>query len=188
MSASPIASRLSWFTIAAALALVADQATKYGIFARLQLRESVEVIPNLLFFTHNHLNQGALFGLGNNHGELSNYCFAVFSFCAMIFILWWSRREDVRSDRLLLLALGLIFGGAAGNLYDRLVYVGVRDFIWVHREFTWFKYTFDFAVFNVADSCLVVGAFLLFLHTVFFARKESPAAPPVEAQPAPAAA
>lgn len=152
----------AWLWTLAAVALFVDQATKYGVFAWLRLHESVTAIPNVLYLTHNQLNQGAVFGLGNDHGHLSNYAFAGFSMIAIVFIVLWTRRAELRKDRLLMVALGLILGGAAGNLYDRLVFAGVRDFIWVHIE----RWGFDFAVFNVADSSLVVGACLLFLHTL----------------------
>ena len=55
------------------------------------------------------------------------------------------------------IALGLILGGTLGNLYDRVVFNGVRDFL------HW-NYLFDWPVFNLADSCLVCGACLLLLQ------------------------
>lgn len=163
--------------VLAAVVLVADLASKYFMFANLQLHESVTIVENLLNFTHNQLNKGALFGWGGEHGELANYAFAAFSAVAIVFIAAWSRRKEVASDRLLMTALGLIMGGAAGNLYDRLVFGGVRDFIHVRRHFDSLNWRFDFAVFNLADSALVVGACLLFLHTVLHWRDTSPSAP-----------
>jgi lipoprotein signal peptidase len=169
---SKTGSALSWFWALAVCAFLADQASKYAVFARLDLHESAALIPNFLYLTHNPLNQGAVFGWGKDHGTLANYCFAGFSLLAMLFIVFWSRRPEVKADRFLLTALALILGGAAGNFYDRLLFAGVRDFIHVHHEAaTW---RFDFAVFNVADSCLVVGASLLFLHTVFQPRQTPP--------------
>jgi lipoprotein signal peptidase len=72
-------------------------------------------------------------------------------------------------------ALGLILGGTVGNLYDRIVFGGVRDFLYF--------YWFDFPVFNVADSCLVVGASLLLLQALFGKQKTEPAATPAEPAP-----
>ncbi len=57
-------------------------------------------------------------------------------------------------------ALGLILGGTLGNLYDRIVFSGVRDFLW------WHKYV-DWPVFNIADCCLVCGAALLLIEAFF---------------------
>ena len=62
----------------------------------------------------------------------------------------------------------LILGGTLGNLYDRVVFHGVRDFL------HW-SYAFDWPVFNIADCCLVSGAFLL-LFQAFFAKHEQAAA------------
>src|SRR5436190_1271060 len=71
---------------------------------------------------------------------------------------------------------GREFGGTVGNLYDRLVFGGVRDFLHVHHN------SFDWPVFNVADCCLVVGAALLLFQAVFVPPKpEEPAAPEDEA-------
>ena len=67
-------------------------------------------------------------------------------------------------------ALGLILAGTLGNLYDRVVFNGVRDFL------HW-NYLFDWPVFNVADCCLVCGACLLLLQA--FGRQ-----PATKAQPA----
>jgi lipoprotein signal peptidase len=70
-------------------------------------------------------------------------------------------------------ALGLILGGTIGNLYDRLVFGGVRDFLYFYK--------IEWPVFNVADCCLVVGATLLLLQAVFVAPStEQPATPEVE--------
>ena len=72
-------------------------------------------------------------------------------------------------------ALGLILGGTLGNLYDRLVFNGVRDFL--HWD-----YLFDWPVFNVADCCLVCGASLLLLQA--FASSPQPAKDSAGAQSA----
>ena len=67
-------------------------------------------------------------------------------------------------------ALGLILGGTVGNMYDRLVFGGVRDFMHFHHN------SFEWPVFNVADCCLVVGAALLLVQAVFVAHPpEEPA-------------
>jgi lipoprotein signal peptidase len=67
-------------------------------------------------------------------------------------------------------ALGLILGGTVGNLYDRLVFGGVRDFMYFHRN------SFEWPVFNIADCCLVVGAVLLLVQAVFVTPKQNPEA------------
>ena len=83
--------------------------------------------------------------------------FAAVSFLAAVGIAYWSRRPATRGDRILCAALGLILAGTIGNLYDRLVFDGVRDFL------HWYRW-FDWPVFNIADCCLVFGAGLLLAH------------------------
>ena len=102
------------------------------------------------------VNPGALFGLRVGASGASNTIFAIVSILAAIAITYWSLRPSTARDRFLCAALGLILGGTLGNLYDRLVFHGVRDFL----HFYWF----EFPVFNIADSCLVCGAFLLLVQ------------------------
>jgi signal peptidase II len=99
------------------------------------------------------INQGALFGIGNTHGPLANTIFAVVSVVAAVGIIFWTTRRSAARDWALCASLGLILAGTLGNLYDRVVFGGVRDFL----HFYWFEWP----VFNVADCCLVCGAILL---------------------------
>jgi lipoprotein signal peptidase len=162
-----------------------DQATKYGVFkwlysahfdSRLMQgkqqvvagafellaqfsdeRESAEgTLASLRTLGGNLLpkvNHGALFGLGSQYPNLSNTLFAVVSVVAAVAIIYWSLRRSTARDWSLCTALGLILAGTLGNLYDRIVFDGVRDFL----HFYWIEWP----VFNVADCCLVCGAFLL---------------------------
>jgi lipoprotein signal peptidase len=102
------------------------------------------------------VNHGALFGLGREHLALANGLFAGVSILAALAIAYWGSRRITAHDSILSLALGLILGGTLGNLYDRLVFGGVRDFL----HFYWFQWP----VFNVADCCLVCGAGLLLIQ------------------------
>jgi lipoprotein signal peptidase len=107
------------------------------------------------------VNQGALFGLGGDYAELANALFAAVSIVAAVAILYWSTRRTTAQDWALCAALGLILAGTLGNLYDRIVFDGVRDFLYF--------YWIEWPVFNVADCCLVCGAFLL-LGQAFWGR------------------
>ncbi len=101
------------------------------------------------------VNNGALFGTRVFlPPEWANTAFAVISLLAAAAIVYWSTFRSVARDWTLCAALGLILGGTLGNLYDRVVFDGVRDFLHWH-------YAFEWPVFNIADCCLVVGAFLL---------------------------
>jgi lipoprotein signal peptidase len=107
------------------------------------------------------VNHGALFGLGNEHVGLANKAFAAISIVAAAAIIYWGSRRTTSRDPILSVALGLILAGTLGNLYDRLVFGGVRDFLYF--------YYIEWPVFNVADCCLVCGAFLLLVQA-FWAR------------------
>jgi lipoprotein signal peptidase len=178
----------------AAVGLVADQASKYGMFRWLYnggQGDDRAVVPGvfdvLARFTGQpggsplrtwggemmpEVNHGALFGFLGEHVEVANALFAVVSLAAAAAIVWWSGRPSARKELGLSAALGLILAGTLGNLFDRLVFGGVRDFLHLHYQ------SFDWPVFNVADCCLVLGAFLL-LGQAFFGRSAVEAPAPV---------
>jgi len=108
-----------------------------------------------------HVNHGALFGLGNDHKSPANGIFLAVSLLAATGLAIWSFVG--KSTRFLWLtsALGLILGGTLGNLHDRIVFGGVRDFL------HW-NYLFDWPVFNLADCWLVTGACMLLVQSLFF--------------------
>jgi lipoprotein signal peptidase len=172
------------FWVLALGGLAADQATKYGVFSWLA---DVPGNTHVVFADRQHhgfalvaqfettadghkvphVNHGALFGFLRDYQSAANIGFAVISFLAAAAILYWSTQQTTARDLALCAALGLILAGTLGNLYDRLVFNGVRDFL------HW-NYLFDWPVFNVADCCLVTGAGLLLIQA--FSAK--PAAPP----------
>ena len=125
-----------------------------------------------LGFRHSSINPGALFGLGAGY----SWVFATISIGALIGIFCWLFIWRAARDRWLTTALGLVTAGIIGNLYDRLgwgyvqgfpeaVRDNVRDWILFRLEGVPF---FDpWPNFNIADSLLVIGAILLFLHAFF---------------------
>jgi signal peptidase II len=138
----------------------------------------IDVLPRV--------NHGALWGIGgrNEQGEPGsdfNLLFAGISVAAATAIVLWSFRRATTHDRFLCMALGLILAGTLGNLYDRIVFGGVRDFL------HW-KYVIvldDFPIFNFADSCLVCGAALLLLQAFFTEPVPEPALTPSTSADAP---
>jgi lipoprotein signal peptidase len=170
--------RLLWGVALAGTFL--DQVTKYRVFAWLSNdgdpREgSFEVFPGVFRLLAQYqnvdghwipkVNHGALFGLGGEYAALANAVFAGVSIVAALAIVVWSLRRSTARDFALCTSLGLILAGTVGNLYDRLLFGGVRDFL----HFYWFEWP----VFNVADCCLVCGACLL-LAQAFLSRAPSP--------------
>lgn len=121
------------------------------------------------------VNHGALFGIGGEKKGLANGVFAAVSMAAAIAIVVWGTRPTTARERGLMAALGLILGGTIGNLYDRLVFGGVRDFLYFYKV--------EWPVFNVADCCLVVGAGLLLVQAVFVTPEPEPA-PAAKTEPA----
>jgi len=111
------------------------------------------------------VNHGALFGMDGGLGMSANTVFAIISLLAASAIIYWSTQRNLARDWTLCAALGLILAGTLGNLYDRTVFNGVRDFIYWH-----YQDKFDWPVFNIADCCLVVGAGLLLLQA-FWSRQ-----------------
>jgi signal peptidase II len=102
------------------------------------------------------VNPGALFGVLSQYDKNANAIFAAISVLAAIAITFWSFKRSTASDPTLCAALGLILGGTLGNLYDRVVFHGVRDFLYF--------YLINWPVFNIADCCLVLGAGVLLLQ------------------------
>jgi signal peptidase II len=128
------------------------------------------------------VNHGALFGIGQGHKGDANGLFAAVSVIAAVGIVIWAVRKHTARERGLMAALGLILAGTLGNLYDRLVFGGVRDFLYFHHN------SFEWPVFNIADCCLVVGAALLLVQAVFVPPKpEQPTTTEVAAAATPAA-
>jgi lipoprotein signal peptidase len=107
-----------------------------------------------------HVNQGALFGMFGDHRSTANGVFAAVSVLAAIGILAWGLRRNTAREPWLMGSLGLILAGTIGNFYDRIVFNGVRDFLYLYDPI-------NYPVFNIADCCLVVGAILLFFQAVW---------------------
>lgn len=133
---------------AALITLILDQATKlYTLFVYdLPLKEPVEFAPfiNLIVVW----NRGISYGLFQQDGDMGRWVLIVVSILASIGLSLWIRRTKAR---LLALSLGLIVGGAIGNVIDRLAYGAVFDFIQFQiGSWSWY-------VFNVADAAIVAG-------------------------------
>jgi signal peptidase II len=139
----------------AAGVLVADQVTKVMLVDWLPLHARYEVIDGL--FTINHVqNYGAAFGLfANVSGGLSRWVLVVVSIGA-VGLIWAYAREGWHEPKIVI-AFGMILGGALGNLVDRLRLGYVVDFLDLH----WGPY--HWPSFNVADAAITVGAVILFL-------------------------
>ena len=141
-----------------------DQLSKYLVVANMELHESVDIIPGVLRFTYIQ-NDGAAFGSMDD----KRWIFMVLSTVAIIGILvylFWKKPQN----KLLLSSLILITGGGIGNMIDRVALGYVIDFI----DFCAFPKIWMW-VFNIADSCVCIGAGLLALWMILDMVRESKA-------------
>jgi len=140
------------------IVLVLDLATKIAIDANLSYADKIPVIPGFFYLTHVR-NTGAAFGLFSDAPQVYRMVFFISVSLIAVGIIISFYRKLSPGDRLAALALGLILGGAVGNLVDRIFRQEVVDFLHFRlwRGYSW-------PDFNVADSAIVVGVGLLMLE------------------------
>lgn len=140
------------------IALALDVLTKHLINANLSYSDRIPVIEGFFYLTHVR-NTGAAFGFFRDAPPALRLTFFVGVAIVAIAIIVQFLRNLAPGDRLSASALGLILGGAVGNLYDRVRIGEVIDFLHVDL---WGGVSWP--DFNVADSCIVVGVSLLALE------------------------
>jgi len=133
-----------------AIILVLDQVTKHLVVYHMDLGQSIEVIPNLLYLT-SHRNAGAAWGI--LQGQM--LFFYVVTVIVVAVLVIWMTRLDKKKERLLLVALSFLLGGALGNFIDRIFFQEVVDFVDA------FIFGYNFPIFNVADMALTFGVILM---------------------------
>lgn len=137
-----------------------DRLTKLYIEHNLAAWDVIPVIPGFFNIVHTQ-NRGAAFGfLSDSTGAWRTALLVGVSLVVLGFIgasMWRPSRAGFRPSPLLMVGLGLVFGGALGNVYDRLTRGSVTDFL------QFFFGSYEFPSFNVADSAITVGAGLLIL-------------------------
>jgi signal peptidase II len=146
--------------VIAIAAILLDRVTKVIIEHTLPSNDSVNVIPGFFQITHVH-NRGAAFGLfADSTSEWRTALLVGFSTIALgvVAYLLWKSDHSLPSTAI---GLSMILGGAVGNLWDRVARGQVTDFLHFYiGEHVW-------PDFNVADSCIVIGAILLMVEIVF---------------------
>ena len=149
-----------WLSISL-IVVVLDLATKALIQKSFTHGESLAVTPffNLVLA----FNKGAAFSFLADAGGWQRGFFIVLAVAISGFLLWMMRGHP--GNRLLCIALALVFGGALGNLHDRVLLGHVVDFIQLHAA------GYYFPAFNVADSAISIGAGLLIIDSF---RKQPP--------------
>ena len=144
-----------WKAYGAAAAVFAlDRITKLVIEARVSFTDTYRVIPGFFDIVRSE-NRGVAFGLFNDStSEWRTWLLVAASLAAvaLVSVLLW-RAE--RLDRLTMWGFALILGGAAGNVYDRIVWGQVTDFLLFYIG------SYQWPAFNAADSAIVIGSGLL---------------------------
>ena len=173
--------------VLAFIVLVADQISKWavtqfmikpaidvGYLAKTELKskgffEWLTSADMLLQYTHIEIlpffnivmvwNKGISFGLFNQSGQLGVWLMLALSSAIIIFFTIWMLRC---TSRYMLICMALIIGGAIGNVIDRARFGAVVDFLDFHA------FGYHYPAFNISDSAIVIGVFLLIIHSFFF--------------------
>lgn len=152
----------------AAFSVALDQAIKIYVHSQFLLGESISVIPQFFNITYVR-NPGAAFGfLAETPPAFRENFFLAMPPIALLLILGILRKVP-NHDRVQILALSSVFGGAIGNYIDRIRFKYVIDFIDFH-----YKDIFSYPAFNIADMAIVMGVAVLILQ-VLFEKKQSSA-------------
>ncbi|ALC92836.1 peptidase A8 [Bacillus sp. FJAT-18017] len=142
------------YYLIAAFIILLDQITKWLIVKYMNIGDSIPVINDFLYIT-SHRNKGAAWGI--LQGQM--WLFYVITVIVIIGIVYYIQKET-KGKTLLGVSLGFMLGGAIGNFIDRVHRQEVVDFI--HT----FIFNYNFPVFNIADSALVIGVFLLMIQMI----------------------
>ena len=155
----PHRARIVHFFIALFVVLI-DRWTKHLAATRIAMYTHIQIIPGFFRLTHTE-NTGAAFSLfADSTAHWKTAALIGFSVVAMVIVtvLLWKQGRALTTTGI---ALSLILGGAVGNLWDRVASGRVVDFLLFYvKQYQW-------PVFNLADSAIVVGAALLVIEIVF---------------------
>ncbi len=151
-----------WFMLTLAC-IFGDQVTKWLITQYIDLGTGVAITP---FFNLIHvLNPGAAFSFLANAPGWQRYFLSSVAIVASMYIIFLMRSS--RGKTITLTGLSLILAGALGNLIDRLLFGAVVDFLDFYYQ------TYHFPAFNLADSCITVGAIFVIFDELFISRRRA---------------
>lgn len=156
MSFSTLSKKYLWIFITIFIFII-DRVTKNLVLNNLTPEFPVNIFPMFnLFFT---FNTGAAFSFLNKAGGWQGWLFGAIAVGVSIFLVIWQSKITVE-HLWLKITLALILGGTLGNLYDRVVYHKVIDFL----DF-YFKH-WHYPAFNIADAAICIGAVMLIIDTM----------------------
>lgn len=151
-----------------AAVIVADQLSKHWMYQALVIDGPRSIVVTPFFNLVTVWNYGVSFGMFNNGSAAGAWIFILVAAAISLALAVWLVRAD---NCLVAAALGLILGGAVGNVVDRLRYGAVFDFLDFHA-LGW-----HWPAFNVADAAIVVGVAVLFIDSLFGDGREGKKAP-----------
>ncbi|MCQ2913600.1 MAG: signal peptidase II [Alphaproteobacteria bacterium] len=144
-------------------ACILDQATKTGTLLFFKHHDSPTYVTS--FFNYVLAwNTGVSFSMFHSNSPLIPWILTLVALCISGLIFYWMKKEQNKKIKI---CFALIFGGAIGNIVDRIHYGAVVDFLDFHIK------TYHWPAFNVADSCICIGAFFVLIYSLFFATNNS---------------
>lgn len=148
---------LRWIWVAV-IVFIIDRVSKTLVLAYLDTNAAYQIFPFLNFILA--FNKGAAFSFLNNASGWQGWLFGLLAIFVSLAVL--VRLKQVSHEQSWLsIGLALIVGGALGNLTDRIMYGRVIDFIGLHAG------PYYWPIFNLSDSAICIGAFMLFLDVLF---------------------
>ncbi|MBP1950592.1 signal peptidase II [Virgibacillus litoralis] len=148
------------YYIIALVIIAVDQLSKWVITKKMEIGEQITVIENFFYLT-SHRNSGAAWGI--LQGQM--IFFYIVTVIVIIGVVYYMEKY-AKDSKLLAISLSFILGGAIGNFIDRLFRKEVVDFF----DFNLVGY--DYPIFNIADSTLVVGVILVLIATFIDEKKK----------------
>lgn len=148
------------YYILAGILVVIDQITKWIVVKNMELYEQITIVKDFFYLT-SHRNKGAAWGI--LEGKM--IFFYIVTTIVVIGVIFYMQKY-AKESKLLAVSLSFILGGAIGNFIDRIFRGEVVDFL----DFIIFNY--DYPIFNVADSSLVVGVILVLIGTFIDEKKK----------------
>ena len=149
--------RYTLFAIISIVGILIDQITKITVDRSMQLFDSIKIIDNFFHITYVR-NKGAAFSFLSNASWRLPFFITVSFIAAVVILIAFSKLRD--DQKFAHISLSMIFSGAVGNLIDRIRLGEVIDFLDAH----WYRH--HWPAFNVADSLICVGVFLLAIDMI----------------------
>src|SRR5690625_564634 len=142
------------YYLIALIVIIIDQLSKWLVVKKMELYESFPIIENFFYIT-SHRNEGAAWGILQGQ-MIFFYIITIIAVIGIVYVM----QKHAKGNRMFSISLSLVLGVAIGNFIDRLFRKGVVDFL------DFYIFAYDYLIFNIADSSLVIGVIILFIITI----------------------